>query len=154
VLYHDPSNSEFGLRLKDFGWNLISLCELGRISIPLDSMGLRLLIRMYSISWRRFIFTYDLVAIPWLIWEIVQREGELTFGRSGSGYCSRAWRTVYAGSADRPRGAQQPTVRHVLREFLSCFVSIYLTGRFSLEVVGRTVHPVRPDCPRGEDCPQ
>jgi hypothetical protein len=21
VLYHDPSNTEFGLRLKDFGWN-------------------------------------------------------------------------------------------------------------------------------------
>jgi hypothetical protein len=46
----DPSNSRFGLRLKDFGWNLSSLCELGRISIPLDSVGLRLQIRMYGIS--------------------------------------------------------------------------------------------------------
>jgi hypothetical protein len=38
-------------------------------------VGLRLQIRRYSISLRCFIFTYDLVAIPWLILEIGQREG-------------------------------------------------------------------------------
>jgi hypothetical protein len=46
----DPSNSGFGLRLKDFGWNPSSLCELGRISIPLDSVGLMLQVCMYRTS--------------------------------------------------------------------------------------------------------
>jgi hypothetical protein len=46
VLDHDHSNSEFGLRLKDFGWKPSSLCELGRFLIPLDSVGLRLQIFM------------------------------------------------------------------------------------------------------------
>jgi hypothetical protein len=50
VLDHDPSNSEFGLRLKDFGWKPSFVFELGRISILLDSMGLRLQIHRYSIS--------------------------------------------------------------------------------------------------------
>jgi hypothetical protein len=45
----DPSNFGFGLRLKDFGWNPSFLCELNTISIPLDSVGLRLQIRRYSI---------------------------------------------------------------------------------------------------------
>jgi hypothetical protein len=49
VLDHDPSNSEFGLRLKDFSWKPSFVLELGRISIPLDSVGLRLQIRRYSI---------------------------------------------------------------------------------------------------------
>jgi hypothetical protein len=75
VLDLDPSNSEFGTWLKDFSWNPSSMCELGRISIPLDSVGLRLQIHRYSISWRRFIITYDLVAISWFIWEIGWREG-------------------------------------------------------------------------------
>jgi hypothetical protein len=76
-----PSNSGFGLQLKDFGWHPSSLCELGRISIPLDSVGLRLQIRRYSIFQRNFIFTSDLVAIPCLIWEIVQREGGVDLWR-------------------------------------------------------------------------
>jgi hypothetical protein len=42
VLDHDPSNSEFVLRLKDFGWKPSFFLELGRISIPLDLVGLRL----------------------------------------------------------------------------------------------------------------
>jgi hypothetical protein len=71
---------------------------------------------------------------------------------SGSGCCSRTWRTVRVGSADCPRGAQQPVVRCVLREFLSRFVSICLADRFWLDLVGRTVRPVRPDCPRWADC--
>jgi hypothetical protein len=50
VLDLDPSNYKFGLRLKDFGWNPSSLCELGRISVPLDLVGLGLPIRGYSIS--------------------------------------------------------------------------------------------------------
>jgi hypothetical protein len=50
VLDLDPSNFEFGLRLKDFGWKPSFVLELGRISIPLDSLGLRLQIRRYSIS--------------------------------------------------------------------------------------------------------
>jgi hypothetical protein len=54
--------------LKDFGWKPSFVLELGRISIPLDSLGLMLQIRRHSISKRRF--TYDLVAIPWLIREI------------------------------------------------------------------------------------
>jgi hypothetical protein len=75
VLDLDPPNSEFGLRLKDFGWKPSFVLEFGRNSIPFDSVGLRLQIRRYSISKGRFIFTYDLVAIPWLIREIGQREG-------------------------------------------------------------------------------
>jgi hypothetical protein len=50
VLDLDPLNFEFGLRLKDFGWKPSFVLELGRISIPLDSVGLRLQIRRYSIS--------------------------------------------------------------------------------------------------------
>jgi hypothetical protein len=50
VLDVDPPNSEFGLRLKDFGWKPSFVLELGRISIPLDSLGLRLQIRRHSIS--------------------------------------------------------------------------------------------------------
>jgi hypothetical protein len=50
VLDHDASISGFGLRLKDFGWNPRSLCDLSRISIPLDSVGLELQIRRYSMS--------------------------------------------------------------------------------------------------------
>jgi hypothetical protein len=45
----DLPNSEFGLRLKDFGWKPSLVLELGRISIPLDSLGLRLQIRRHSI---------------------------------------------------------------------------------------------------------
>jgi hypothetical protein len=57
VLEHDPSNSGLDLWLKDFGWNPSSfgwnpstLCELGRISIPLDLVGLGLQICRYIIS--------------------------------------------------------------------------------------------------------
>jgi hypothetical protein len=56
--------------------------------------------------------------------------------------------------ADRPRGARKSVVLRVLRDFMCCFVSIRSIGRFWLEVVGRTVHPVRSDCPRGADCPR
>jgi hypothetical protein len=61
--------------LKNFGWKPSFVLELGRISIPLDSVDLRLRIHRYIISYRRFIFTYDLVATHWSIWEIGQREG-------------------------------------------------------------------------------
>jgi hypothetical protein len=50
VLDLDPPNSEFGLRLKDFGWKLSFVLELGRISIPIDSLGLRLQICRHNIS--------------------------------------------------------------------------------------------------------
>jgi hypothetical protein len=50
VLDHDPSNSEFGLWLKDFGWKPSFVLELGRISIPLESVGLRLQIHRDNIS--------------------------------------------------------------------------------------------------------
>jgi hypothetical protein len=80
-----PSNSEFDLRLKDFGWKPSFVFELGRVSIPLDSLGLRLQIRRHSISKRRFIFTYDLVAFPWLIWEIGQRGGRFDLQEVGLG---------------------------------------------------------------------
>jgi hypothetical protein len=50
VLDLDPSNSEFSLRLKDFGWKPRFVLELGRISIPLNSLGLRLQIRSHRIS--------------------------------------------------------------------------------------------------------
>jgi hypothetical protein len=56
--------------------------------------------------------------------------GELVIAVSGSGCCSRTWRTVHAGSADRLRGARQPVVLRVLRELLSRFVSIRMAGRF------------------------
>jgi hypothetical protein len=49
VLDLDPTNSEFGLRLKDFGWKPSFVLELGIISIPLNSLGLRLQIRRHSI---------------------------------------------------------------------------------------------------------
>jgi hypothetical protein len=75
VLDQDPSNSEFSLRLKDFGWNPCSLGEFSRISIPLDSVGLWLQFCRHSISKSCFIFSYNLVAIRWLIREIEQREG-------------------------------------------------------------------------------
>jgi hypothetical protein len=85
VLDHDPSSSEFGLRLKDFGSKPSFVLELGRISIPLELVGLRIQNHRHSISYRCFIFTYDLVAIHWLIREIGQREGgvnlqEVEFG--------------------------------------------------------------------------
>jgi hypothetical protein len=111
VLDHDPLNSEFGLRLKDFGWNPSSLGEFGRISIPLDSVGLRLQIRRYSISYRRFTFIYDLVGISWLIQEIGQREGgvdlqevglELLSAHHADGLCATGrWsaRRLSAGSS-------------------------------------------------------
>jgi hypothetical protein len=57
---------------------------------------------------------------------------------------------VVSGSgcySNRPRGAQEPAVLLVLREFLSRFVSIRVSGRFWLEVVGRTVRTVRLDYP-------
>jgi hypothetical protein len=50
VLDLDPPNSEFGLRLKDFGRKPSFVLELSRISIPLDSLGLRLQIHRHSIS--------------------------------------------------------------------------------------------------------
>jgi hypothetical protein len=50
VLDHDPSNSEFGLRLKDFGWNPSYLVELGCDSIPDDLVHLRSQVLGYSIS--------------------------------------------------------------------------------------------------------
>jgi hypothetical protein len=50
VLDLDPPNSEFSLQLKDFGWKPSFVLELGRISIPLDSLGLRLQIHRHSIS--------------------------------------------------------------------------------------------------------
>jgi hypothetical protein len=70
VLDLDPPDSEFGLRLKDFGWKPSFVLELGRILIPLNSLGLGLQIHRYSISQRHFTFTDDLVAILWLIREI------------------------------------------------------------------------------------
>jgi hypothetical protein len=50
VLDHDPSNSKFDLRLKDFGWKPSFVLEHGKILIPLDSVGLWLHICRYSIS--------------------------------------------------------------------------------------------------------
>jgi hypothetical protein len=50
VLDRDPPNSEFGLRSKDFGWKPCFVLGLGRISVPLDSLVLRLQIRRHSIS--------------------------------------------------------------------------------------------------------
>jgi hypothetical protein len=50
VLDVDPPNSKFCLRLKDFGWKPSFVIELSRISIPLDSLGLRLQIRSHVIS--------------------------------------------------------------------------------------------------------
>jgi hypothetical protein len=50
VLDLDPPNSKFSLRLKEFGWKPSFVLELGRISISLDSLGLRLQIRRHSIS--------------------------------------------------------------------------------------------------------
>jgi hypothetical protein len=41
VLDIDPSNSGFGLRFEDFGWNLNFFIELGSLSIPGDLSGLR-----------------------------------------------------------------------------------------------------------------
>jgi hypothetical protein len=70
VLDLDPSNARFGLRFADFGWNPRVLLELGRILIPLVSVGLRLQIHRNRISLRCFIFRYDLVASLWLIREI------------------------------------------------------------------------------------
>jgi hypothetical protein len=50
VLDLDPSNSEFGLRFNDFSWKPSFALELGRISIPLGSLGLTIQIRRHSIS--------------------------------------------------------------------------------------------------------
>jgi hypothetical protein len=115
--------------------------ELSRISIPLKSVGLRLQIHRYSISLRRFIFTYDLVVFPWLIWEIRQGEEGLTFKRSGSSYrfspggqSAQAWRTV----------REEPHSPSVLRKFLCVFRSIHFVGVFLLhEVRERSSRTVR-----------
>jgi hypothetical protein len=49
---------------------------------------------------------------------------------SGSGCCSRAWRTVRGVLADRPRGGVRPGVLRVRRVFLSTLVSMRLASRF------------------------
>jgi hypothetical protein len=46
----DPSNAGVGLRFMDLGWKPRCLLELGRISIPPISVGLRPQIRRDSIS--------------------------------------------------------------------------------------------------------
>jgi hypothetical protein len=48
VLDLDPPIFEFDLRLKNFGWKPSFVLELGRILIPLDSLGLRLQFRRNS----------------------------------------------------------------------------------------------------------
>jgi hypothetical protein len=50
VLDHDPSNSEFGIGLKDFGWNPSFLVELGCDSIPGDLVRLRSQVLGHNIS--------------------------------------------------------------------------------------------------------
>jgi hypothetical protein len=140
VLDLDPQNSEFALRLKNFGWKPSIIFELGRISIPLDSVGLRLQICRYIISSRRLIFTYDLVAIPWLIRESGKEKVELTFkGRARAagippgGQSVGTWRMV----CEQP---DSPSVLRVLHEFLRAFHSIHFVGGFLLHGVrGRSV---------------
>jgi hypothetical protein len=70
----------------------------------LDSVGLRLQIRKYSISQRRVIFTYDLVVIPWLIREIGQREGGFDLWEVGLGL-------LFPRLADRLCGVGGPSAR-------------------------------------------
>jgi hypothetical protein len=48
VLDHDPSNSEFSLRLKDFGWNPSFL--LGCDSIPDDLVRLKAQVLGHSVG--------------------------------------------------------------------------------------------------------
>jgi hypothetical protein len=79
-----------------------------------------------------FIITYDLVAIPWLIREIGQREGRFVLWEVGLGL-------LFPHLADCPRGAQKPGVLRVLRELLFGFVSIGRVGGFCFQGVGRTV---------------
>jgi hypothetical protein len=98
-----------------------------------------------------FIFTYDLVAIPWLIQDIGQREGGVDLWEVGL-------RLLFLCMADRPcwstdhlRAVDWLGVRRVLCEFLSRFISICWVDRFGLEVVGRTVRLARLDRLRGAD---
>jgi hypothetical protein len=66
----------------------------------------------------------------------------LTFGGSGSDYCSCAWRTVRQGHADSPRGADRSGVHRVLRVFVRARVLIHFVRCFWLLVVCQTVYEV------------
>jgi hypothetical protein len=70
---------------------------------------------------------------------------------SNPGCTVHTWQTVRAWSAGRPRGARQPAIRCVRREFLCRFVLIHRVGCFRLEEVCRTIRPGLPDRPRGSD---
>jgi hypothetical protein len=80
-----------------------------------------------------------LVAFPWLIWKIAQKEEGLTFKRLSSVFYLRAWRTVRGQRVDCPRGTILQDVLCVRRMFLSAFVSIHLASCSWLEVVLWTV---------------
>jgi hypothetical protein len=71
VLDHDPSNSEFGLRLKDFGWNPSFLVELSCDSIPDDLVRLRAQVLGYSISYGRFMSPPNLSSRAQVVCEIL-----------------------------------------------------------------------------------
>jgi hypothetical protein len=71
---------------------------------------------------------------------------------SGSGYCSRAYRTVRGVLADCPRGVVRPGDLRVRRVFLSALVSIRLASCFWPQGVWQTVRPDVTDCPCVTSC--
>jgi hypothetical protein len=72
VHLYDPSISEFGLRLKDFGWNPSFFVELGCDSIPGDLVRLRTQVwgiaspRMLHISPKSFLKSSSCLGDPWM----------------------------------------------------------------------------------------
>jgi hypothetical protein len=148
VLDLDPLISGFGLRLKNFGWDPSFLVELGCDSIPSDLVRLRAQVLGHSIPKGCFTSPLNLSSRAKDVWVIHGRIGDLVLAFSSSSCTVRTWLTVCAWPADRPQGGQQPVVLRVLREFVRCILLIRSVGRFWLDVVGRTVHPMRPDYPR------
>jgi hypothetical protein len=114
--------------------------ELGRVSVTLNLVALRLQILLLQHLLEAFILTYDLVAFAWLICKIGKGEERLTFKRSGSGYniypgrqSARAWQMV----GEEP---DSPSVLRVHRKFLHVFRSIHFVGGFLVhEVRGRSI---------------
>jgi hypothetical protein len=123
VLDHDPSNSGFGLWLKDFGWNPSFFVELGCDSIPGDLVRLR----AWGIASPRDASPPpNLVSRAETVCEIHGWMEGVDFSFSSSSNSVRAWRAVHAWSADGPRG-------HV---FVACSSVLELDAFRSKELLG------------------
>jgi hypothetical protein len=115
VLDLDSSNSEFGLRLKEFFWKPSSLCELGRTLIPDDLVVLRLQFLGHRIPWGHFTSPPNHVSRAQVVWEIHGWIGGVDFSFLCSGCCSR----VYSHPADSPPGRRRQSAWTSVRPSVS-----------------------------------